>query len=434
MFKKFVLIAMAAVAAGCSGNKDLCANKSCDSPLICDADDGVCKCGGRGGVACPTGFVCDSAANTCQSTRCKGVDCSMSPGTSCDVVDATCKCGGTGGTVCGGTDVCNPASKRCEPPVSCSEVACSRNQTCDQATGQCKCGATACAAGQFCAVDMAGAKSCVGDICTGVKCAGTTKCDPADGYCKCNSVICQSGAACSCPSGSDGGSCADTDRTCRAGSACQGVTCAGGTTCDPVDGACKCGGPGGPACAANQICALGPPAQCQGGSQCTQPDGGAKTCGGGTSCDPEDGRCKCGGRGGTLCAPAVDGGVPAEICVSTPGQLVCRPPCDTRAPNCSVGTACYFDSAAATPAAYCAAHVEPSAKLNDGCTAANQCFTEADGGLPGPLHCNGLAAGTTGICRSYCDTTQANNCPTQVAQNCVQIQTAPAGVGYCQPN
>jgi hypothetical protein len=114
MIKTFIVpCAVVLALAACGGSKNLCATKSCESPLICDGDDGVCKCGGRGGVVCSSGFVCDSATNTCQSTRCKGVDCSAQAGTSCDVVTGTCKCGGTGGSECKADETCNPASKAC---------------------------------------------------------------------------------------------------------------------------------------------------------------------------------------------------------------------------------------------------------------------------------------------------------------------------------
>lgn len=427
-----LVLALGSCAFGCGGTKDLCASRQCESPLVCDPDDGVCKCGGRGGVTCPNNFVCDSATNTCQSLRCKGVDCSMQPGTSCDVVDGTCKCGGTGGSTCAANETCNPASKQCEPPLSCTQVACPKNQTCDQTDGKCKCGTATCAAGQFCSIDGSG-KTCINDLCTGVKCSGATRCDQADGYCKCNGTICQSGEACSCPSGGDGGTCENNQRVCRPGSACAGVDCNNGArgTCDPVDGKCKCGGPGGPECASNQICALGPPAQCQGGQQCTLPDGGPKLCAGGTSCDPEDGKCKCGGFRGQLCAPSADGGVAAEICISTPAQQACRLPCDTRSPNCGSGTYCFYDSSAATPASYCAA-ATGSGSVNDACIVATSCFATLPPSVtPSPLHCNGLAPGQTGICRPYCEVS-INVCPGIEAQTCVQIIGAPSGVGYCQ--
>ena len=260
-------------------------------------------------------------------------------------------------------------------------------------------------------------------------CSGTTACVPSDGYCKCNGSICQSGEACNCPT-SDGGSCTDLERVCRPGSACAGINCAGGTTCDPADGQCKCGGPGGPACSPVQICSLGPPAQCQGGAQCTTADGGLKSCAGGTSCDPEDGKCKCGGRGGELCKGA-DAGNPADICVSNPQQQACKRPCDVRAPDCLTATYCYFDITAATPAAYCSVGTGMQAE-SQGCTTATQCFVANP---PKSLNCTGLALGQAGICRSYCDVAAGTGgcVQTPAPQICTQILGAPMDYGYCQP-
>src|SRR5687768_13955427 len=84
----------------CSGAKNDCLAKrtNCAAPLVCDPGDGICKCGGRGGVICPEGFACDAQTNTCQSSLCAKVTCGG--GTSCDVNDGKCKCGGTGGKVC----------------------------------------------------------------------------------------------------------------------------------------------------------------------------------------------------------------------------------------------------------------------------------------------------------------------------------------------
>jgi hypothetical protein len=432
MIKKTLLLAAAVgfglglFASSCGGSKDPCVNIVCEGALRCDPTDLECKCGGRGGVVCGQGFKCDEVANTCTPTRCAGVDCNDKPGTSCDVLDGLCRCGGTGGAICGANEVCNPNAKACVPVLNCNEIACGKNQTCDNTTGRCKCAQLECMPGQFCSVSGGnGAKTCVTNICSGVKCAGTTVCDPADGYCKCNGAICQSGEACSCPP-----ACADTARVCKPGSACTGVVCNGGTTCDPVDGQCKCGGPGGPTCTSVQICALGPPPQCQGGAQCVNPDGGTKSCAGGTSCDPEDGKCKCGGRGGEVCKPAMAMDL-AEICVSNPQQKACKRPCDVRAPDCAMGTFCYFDPTAATPAAYCSPATDTKVE-EAACATATACL----GANPArSLNCTGLAAGAFGICRAYCDVAVGPAGCIQVpkANLCVQISGAPAGYGFCQP-
>lgn len=438
MSKKILLAAAAGFAVGlfassCGGGaKNLCDSLQvpCDSPLVCDPTDGECKCGGRGGLVCPDKFVCDPVGNTCTSTVCKDKTCNDQPGTSCDVLDGNCKCGGTGGKTCGTNEVCNPNAAVCVPALNCNEIACPKNQTCDNSTGRCKCAQTECKPGQFCSVSGGnGAKACVDNLCSGVTCTGTTVCDVSDGYCKCNGAICQSGEACNCPTAGDAG-CDDTARLCKPGSACAGVSCGGGTTCDPVDGQCKCGGPGGPICSAVQICALGPPSQCQGGAQCTTPDGGTKTCSGGTSCDPEDGKCKCGGRGGQVCKTAVAPD-PADICVSNPQQQACKRPCDVRAPDCLTATYCYFDITAATPAAYCSAPTGMQAE-ESGCTTATSCL---GANPPRSLNCTDLALGQAGICRSYCDVAAGAAGCVQVPlpKLCVQIPGADAGYGYCQP-
>jgi hypothetical protein len=441
-WKNVVWAVMAGLVAGVTaascggGTRNLCVDRNvqCESPLSCDPGDGACKCGGRGGVICSTGFVCDPVANTCQSTRCAKVDCSDKFGTSCDVLDGQCKCGGTGGGVCSASETCNPLTKACAPSRDCRQAGCNRNTTCDQATGKCLCGTVECATSQSCSVSGTGDRVCAPNPCKGVACTGANLCDPSDGFCKCNDVVCQSGEACACPTGSDGGQCAASERSCRAGTACQGVSCQNGTTCDPVDGQCKCGGPGGPICSAIQICALGPPAKCQGGVQCINPDGGSRVCPSGTSCDPEDGLCKCGGRGGVVCAPAggADGGDdPAEVCVQNPNQQACRRPCDIRSPDCSTGAFCYFDSSATTPVAYCAVPTGRTAELS-ACTSPTTCFATSP--APRSLHCNGLSLGQTGLCRAYCDLAAGPAGCIQVptAQRCLQITGAPNGYGYCQ--
>lgn len=396
--------------AACGGAKNLCTanNVRCDAQLTCDPGDGVCKCGGRGGVICTEGFIC-GAGNTCEPT--KQVDCSDAPGTSADVYDGVCKCGGTGGQVCAATETCNPNAKSCVATRNCTRVACGVNERCDATTGHCRCGAGTCAGGQSCAVSDDGGVLCVADACTGVTCTGSNSCDPGDGVCKCAGALCLSGEAC------DG-------KACRVGTACAGVSCVSPATCDPVDGRCKCGGPGGPTCGAAQVCSLGPPLLCQGGEQCVETDGGTRSCASGSSCDPEDGRCKCGGLGGVECA----GG---EVCIRSVSAQACRPSCDVRNPLCANGTYCYFDSSAATPAAYCVAATGAKGE-EAACTQPTACF---ESNPPRALHCAGLVLGQTGICRAYCDLAAGNSGCVQVpkAQNCVQIGGAPVGFGMCLP-
>lgn len=420
------------LGAGCSGGaKDLCRDRQvrCEAPNTCDPSDGVCKCGGVGGVACPESFVCDVTTSTCLSTLCGDVQCGG--GAACDINDGVCKCGGTGGTECSNTQVCDPAIGRCVAAADCSSVTCPSNETCDAVSGSCVCGPTACEVGQTCVITD-GTPTCAEDRCSGVTCVGSSVCDPADGFCKCNGAICKGGEACACPAGADGG-CAESARVCRPGSACTGVTCSAGLTCDPADGVCKCGGPGGPACSSAQLCELGPPAQCQGGQQCQNADGGVKSCGGGTSCDPEDGLCKCGGRGGQVCDPGT-GAMDDEICISSTFQQACRQRCNPTAPSCPTGQFCYFDSSATNATdAYCIAAATPTRFEGDGCDVPNQCVSNST--PERGLHCNGLSNGISGICRLYCDTTGGEGvCPQVPApQSCQQITNAPSGVGFCRP-
>ncbi len=444
--KTWFLTAFCAAAAvstltGCPGGPvDLCKERGtrCDDPLSCDPSDGVCKCGGRGGVVQQEGFECDPSTNTLKPLRCtSNVQCSR--GTSCDVFDGKCKCGGTGGQECAAGLVCDAAIRECVRETDCSRVSCPLNQLCDNADGRCKCSGALCGTGRFCSVGGA----CIDSLCSGVTCTGDNVCDPADGYCKCNGGLCQGGETCGC---SDGGTCTAEAKACVTSSACSGKTCLSGTTCDPADGQCKCGGPGnppGPVCGAEQICSLGPPPQCQGGQQCLASDGGTKACGGGTSCDPEDGACKCGGRGGQECR-AQDGGDPGEICVATATRVTCRRPCDPTqvVTGCPAGTACFYDSTTTTPNGFCAAPSgtpTPDGGVRfrvegQGCSVATACYaTEAS--PPAGLHCFGLSAGSTGICRSYCDTRAGPSGCSQALgpQSCVQIPTAPVNFGYCNP-
>lgn len=439
--KNFIIAALAAVVSAvvtvaCGGGAtDLCQDRNvrCDAPLSCDPDDGVCKCGGRGGVVCPEGAACNADTNTCLSNRCAGVNCQNFPGTSCDVFDGVCKCGGPGGTVCAENQVCNPATKQCQAAGSCSEVACSANEVCDPNTVECKCGQATCGEGQACTVNQTtNARECVNDLCFGVQCLGNTTCDPADGRCKCNGTACAPGQVCGCAA--DAGTCTAAQETCQPGSACANVTCAGGTTCDPTDGECKCGGPGGPACGDDQVCSLAS-LQCQGGNQCGLADGGVKSCSGGTSCDPEDGLCKCGGRGGQVCASGGDAGQAEELCVQSVFSQTCRPACDPRLQNCPSGQYCYFDTTSKTPAAYCAVPSDTRV-AGQGCNAPTACFTTTP--TPKGLFCNGLGSfeqpGSTGFCREFCDTSVGDQSCSQIpAQKCLPIQGGPTGVGYCQP-
>src|SRR4051794_29737326 len=114
----------AVLAPSCSsGSPNLCTDNqvTCESPNTCDPTDGLCKCGGRGGVVCPANFTCDVNSNTCVSSLCANKECANQ--TSCDVNDGKCKCGGTGGVECGDTESCDPVAKKCQAPTDCRQVA-----------------------------------------------------------------------------------------------------------------------------------------------------------------------------------------------------------------------------------------------------------------------------------------------------------------------
>lgn len=429
LFASLGMLVMVAGVGCSSGPRNLCTERrvQCAAPETCDPTDGLCKCGGIGGVDCQEGFICDVNSTTCLSTVCGDITCGG--GTACDITDNVCKCGGTGGQECGPSQFCNPALGRCEAALDCSTVTCeSSAETCDPASGQCLCGEATCGEGETCVAGEAGA-TCAEDRCSGVSCVGASTCDAADGFCKCNGAICKGGEACECPSGTDGG-CEDTSRVCRPGSACTNVTCGPGLTCDPGDGQCKCGGPGGPLCSTDQVCDLGPPPTCTGGEQCVNPDGTQKQCTGGTSCDPEDGLCKCGGRGGTVCKAQTET-TAEEICVSGAFQQACRQRCNPTAPVCPSGQFCYFDSSSTSPDAYCIAPADPPKAEALGCNVPNECVSDGQG-----LHCSGLSTGASGICRPYCNTQVQGSCaldPELRPQNCIAIANGPANAGFCRP-
>jgi hypothetical protein len=101
-------------------------------------------------------------------------------------------------------------------------------------------------------------------------------------------------------------------------------------------------------------------------------------------------------------------------------------------PDCPTGLSCFFDTAAATPVAYCAAPTGTQAQ-DQACTVATACYS----GTPArAMHCNGLAVGQTGICRPYCDVAAGTSGCLQVpqAQVCTAISGAPtsSNFGYCQ--
>jgi hypothetical protein len=87
MRKLFSVAVLAALLAGCDDAPDLtedpipepegaCDGVECDDGLDCDPFDGLCKCGGEGGVVCPAGDACLAEPTpTCVATRCSEVTC-----------------------------------------------------------------------------------------------------------------------------------------------------------------------------------------------------------------------------------------------------------------------------------------------------------------------------------------------------------------------
>jgi len=86
-----------------------CEQSACRVGTICDPEDGLCRCGGVG-----TGFeVCDQNESCIDGTCRGGLLCEpdgiptvCAPGLSCDPADGVCKCGGEGGVECGSEEAC----------------------------------------------------------------------------------------------------------------------------------------------------------------------------------------------------------------------------------------------------------------------------------------------------------------------------------------
>jgi len=419
MRKLAIIVFFGAALWGCGKTTNTrCTGVSCTGGLACDPADGVCKCGGEGGLVCAPGQSCDTSRVVCVSPAASCAQVTCQGNTACDPADGLCKCGGAGGVACQTGQICDPATRRCSASTACSNVVCSGRQACDPSDGACKCDGQVCGAGEVCGeVDGGG---CITSPCAGVHCTGFTACDPADGQCKCGGAggpYCGAGQTCACPA--DGG-CDQASRSCESSTLCAGVSCTGASACDPADGQCKCGrgadgGAGGNLCGVGQSCDVTVGA-CIGGDRCLD-----VTCPGGTSCDPEDGQCKCGGQGGQVCGPT-------ESCFQLQNGNACRAGCDPLDQNCAPSTACYFDETASAATGYCAA---PGTKTDLGnppplCNGPSDC---AQG-----FHCRPELAGDyPGTCHRYCDTSQgANGCTN--ADVCVQVGAgAPVGLGECLP-
>lgn len=359
------------LGGGCTETEEvaygLCYQVSCDEGMECDANDGLCKCGG---TLCQEGDICSTeGAPQCVSARCHFVECSN--GNRCDESTGECVCGETS---CEGDERC-VADQRCViGEVSCEGVSCTAGMSCDPEVGICSCGGAICEADESCVEG-----SCVTDLCLGVNCSLHSICDPVDGSCHCGSIsgpLCEHGEACGFLVSAELGDLEDAPLGCLIDDLCADVECKGGTTCDPTDGSCRCGGIGAlaPVCLEEQSCVDG---QCRGGNLC-EPDGIPVVCDTGFSCDPNDGLCKCGGVGGESCDAE-------EVCTAIGGSS-CRDACNIvigAGGGCGSGSACFLDRNLPHGKSFCAAGGpmgidEPCEYFNDCmpgffCSKANVC-------------------------------------------------------------
>jgi hypothetical protein len=405
---RIAIAALVAIAlAGCSDDTgetrktipaDLCAELGvvCDDPtgkVTCDPADGLCKCGGAGGVVCDPGTVCQidgsftPPAPSCLSERCDDVGCA--PFEVCDSADGRCKCRGV---ECGPGQTC--LADGCSGEDPCAGVICEGNQVCDPSDRTCKCGGQICSAGESCRIDDGGQGHCVGRRCVGRNCPDGTACNPADGLCHCGNPdgdVCMAGQSCGA---------GDDATRCLGRNPCEDVECPGNTTCSPLDGRCRCGGfdATAPICTADQTCDPSlDPARCLGGDACRDVVCEADT---NLSCDGETGECRCGGTGGIACGAG-------EGCVGADGQPTCVTLCDPNASNVSVevcghrpgmARSCYLSPADGI--AYCAA--AGNQPEGSDCHAPTDCASGH--------HCVDTGTGTRGVCRRYCDTAVENSC------------------------
>lgn len=394
-----LLLAIGAIACGETTEtvvEGRCVGVSCEMDQSCDPADGICKCGGEGGVICREGQECSLEPSPhCITSRCQFVECER--GESCDRETGECSCGGES---CRDGQVCVDAA--CQAASSCEESHCSGGLSCDPADGRCKCMGVECAAGESCVEGQ-----CAMDKCAGVNCGTNSACNSADGTCHCGDIagpICQIGEAC-VPEG-------DTF-VCKFSDLCDKNDCTGGTVCDPADGKCHCGGVGdiAPICNSEQTCIAG---QCRGGGLCP-PVGEPSSCEGGTSCDPMDGFCKCGGAGGSLCDDE-------EACTFEKGAYRCATRCEIfgSPTGCDLGEGCYYDSRRPVTGNFCAQ--EGDVPLDGTCSNTADCVAG--------LFCNH----SVNRCRKLCQLSDGNmGCAGVGTQAvvCVQIPDAPEGLGYC---
>lgn len=183
-------------------------------------------CGGIGGWACPTGYVCVDAPDDSCDPAAGGADCGgycvletdYNPCAAILCLEGTTCCPNCGG-------ICVPAGTPCSDDLCPGEP----------------CGATYCAGGEYCCNPSCSICAPFGGGCTEQYCGGepcgTTTCG-ADEYC-CNSscsVCARLGEGCTreyCGGGSIGEVCGDT--VCPSGQVCCNSSCG---ICTPPGGAC----------------------------------------------------------------------------------------------------------------------------------------------------------------------------------------------------
>lgn len=367
--------------------------EACEDGMSCDLSEGICKCGGAGGIVCGAGERCElEPGPRCEPSACDESSCER--GESCDPLTGSCSCGGAS---CGEGERC--VEGVCTLASLCAGVRCPAGSECDPADGSCRCGEEICDEGEWCD----GAR-CAADRCAGVNCGLFESCNREDGVCHCGGFagqVCGVGEACASEGGSFG---------CITSSRCDGVVCKGGTICDPVDGQCRCGGIGStaPVCGSDQSCVDG---QCRGGLLCL-PEGEPLLCRQDLSCDPDTGACACGGKGGVLCEDD-------ERCVLSAAGPRCQKVCalaDDRS-GCGANEGCYFDPEAPAQAPFC--YRAGPMSVGHPCESSIDCE-------PG-LHC-----GNTKVCRMLCLLDARVGCGASTTTACLPIGAPGAeGVGYC---
>jgi hypothetical protein len=269
---------------------------------VCLSVEDVTETSCADGAACREGFTC------CADTVCR-VDCNggEEDAGGFDDVDAGVPIENCGGLVCAANQGCDGGACVAR---DCSSVSCLAGQRC--ANGGClptACGSTVCASGGVCWEGQ-----CMPASCGFVTCPTGTQC--TRGVClptSCGTTACPAGQVC------EGSDCRDRR--------CDGLSCGTGNRCS--GGVCS-------ACASSEsVCADGVDDDCDGQTDCADPDCNNALCDDGSQCTTGE-RC---GNGGT-CA-----GGTAATCNSPPGQ--CKQATGTC--NGATGLCTYANAPDSTP-------------------------------------------------------------------------------------